>query len=124
MILVDTSALIDSLTGKKRSAPKLRAFLADGERMVVASLVLYEWWRGPRLESELAAQEVLFPAEAAIGFGAEEAMIAASLYRTVDRPRGRELDLAVAACALAWKASLWTLNQKDFRDIPGLQMVG
>ena len=91
--------------------------------MVVSGLVLYEWWRGPRLASELAAQEALFPAAAAISFGAEEALIAASLYRAVERPRGRELDLAIAACAVARGASLWTLNAKDFADVPGLRLV-
>lgn len=70
-----------------------------------------------------AAQEALFPAAAAIAFGAEEAMIAASLYCSVARPRGREIGLAIAACALAWSASLWTLNEKDFEDIPELRLA-
>ena len=39
------------------------------------------------------------------------------------RVRGREIDLAVAACALADGAALWTLNQRDFDDIPNLKLV-
>jgi predicted nucleic acid-binding protein len=39
------------------------------------------------------------------------------------RPRGREIDLAVAACALAGSAALWTLNRADFDDIRDLQVI-
>jgi predicted nucleic acid-binding protein len=39
----------------------------------------------------------------------------------VRRRRGRELDLAIAACALVRDAELWTLNVSDFQDVPGLR---
>jgi len=98
----------------------MREAIAGGDRLVVPSLVLYEWLRGPRLAAELRAQEALFPASQAISFGPEEARLAAELYRRVKRPRGREVDLAIAACALSWNATLWTMNAADFMDIPGL----
>ena len=88
--------------------------------MLVPTLVLYEWLRGPRLPSEIGAQEALFPFESAVPFGPEEARTAARLYREVARPRGREIDLAIAAHALSTGALLWTLNVSDFQDIPGL----
>jgi predicted nucleic acid-binding protein len=122
MIVVDTSVVIDSLTGPKRSAAALRAVIESGERLLLPSLVLYEWLRGPRLAAELTAQEALFPSEAALPFGAREAVISARLYQSVHRPRGRELDLAIAACALAHEAALWTLNAADFTDIRGLRL--
>jgi predicted nucleic acid-binding protein len=90
--------------------------------MSLSTLVLYEWLRGPRHDSELAHQEALFPAEQAVPFGPREAAIAAALYRGVKRARQREFDLGVAACALASGAALWTLNTGDFRDIPGLDL--
>lgn len=55
-------------------------------------------------------------------FGPREAEMAATLYRRVPRARQRELDLAVAACALTHAAALWTLNARDFSDIPDLQL--
>ncbi|MBX3029443.1 MAG: type II toxin-antitoxin system VapC family toxin [Chloroflexi bacterium] len=123
MIVVDTSALIDSLVGPRRSALRMRRFIEDGERLVVPALVLYEWWRGPRSAEELAVQEALFPSEEAPPFGPEQAGLAARLYRDVRRPRGREVDLAIAAHAISRRAALWTLNVDDFSDIPGLTMA-
>ena len=123
MIVIDTSALIDSLTGPRRSGPRLRSFIEAGERLVIPALVLYEWRRGPRLEQETAAQEALFPSNAALPFSAAEANLASELYKTVDRPRGREIDLAIGAHALLQDAALWTLNHEDFADIPGLELA-
>ena len=50
-------------------------------------------------------------------------MPAAGLYKQVARARGRELDLGIAACAIANNAAIWTLNRDDFRDIPNLRLV-
>lgn len=122
MIALDTSVLVDALTGPKRSAPALRRALEAGERLLLPSLVLYEWLRGPRRREELAAQEALLPREQALPFGEEEAALAARLYAAVDRPRGREVDLAIAAAALAREARLWTLNPEDFAAVPGLEL--
>ena len=123
MIIIDTSALIDSLTGPRRSAHRLRSLIESGERVVLPALVFYEWRRGPRLDQELAAQEALFPSENALPFGPIEAARASDLYRRLPRARGREIDLVIAAHALTEGASLWTLNESDFADVPGLEMV-
>jgi predicted nucleic acid-binding protein len=122
VIHLDTSVLVDAFTGPRRSAPALRRAVEQGERIAIATLVLYEWLRGPRRETELEHQEALLPAAAALPFGTREASLAAELYRAVRHARQREFDLAVAACALASGAALWTLNARDFRDIPGLHL--
>lgn len=122
MIVVDTSVLIDALTGPRRSAPALRETIAAGQRLLLPTLVLFEWLRGPRDGGELEAQEALLPRESAVAFGADEAALAARLYSQVARARGREIDLAIAASALAQGAALWTLNNEDFQDIPGLHL--
>lgn len=122
MIHLDTSVLIDALTGPRRSAPVMRRAIAQGERIGCSTIVLYEWLRGSRLPEEIAAQAVLVPLDQAVVFGVDEAARAADLYRTLRKPRGREIDLAIAACALAHDAGLWTLNESDFKDIPGLKL--
>jgi len=124
VIHLDTSALIAALTGPRTAAPALRAFVRDGNRLGVSTIVLYEWWRGPRRDVEIGDQEVLLPRAEAVGFGVEEALVAAELYRRLRRPRHREIDLAIAACAIAHGAALWTLNPQDFRDVPGLAVAG
>ena len=100
----------------------MRALVHRGERLILCTLVLYEWLRGPRLPEELAIQEALFPAAVALPFGPEEARVAAALYDAVERPHRREADLAIAACAIVRGAELWTLNPSDFRDLPRLEL--
>jgi len=122
VIVLDTSALIDSLSGPKRSASRLRAFIEKEERVLLPALVLYEWLRGPRLPEEITAQEALFPSQSVIVSGSREAALSAQLYRSLPRPRGREIDIAIAACAIVRGAELWTLNPSDFNDIRQLRL--
>lgn len=124
MILLDTSVLVEGLGAGGTMRQQLRDTISRRERLAIPTLVLYEWLRGPRVEEELAAQEALFPASDSVPFGPDEARLAADLYRKVSRPRGREIDLAIAACALSWRCTLWTLNVGDFSDIPGLELRG
>jgi len=123
MIHLDTCVLIDALTGPRRSAPAMRSLIEQGERLSFSTLVLYEWLRGPRLAEELRAQEALFPGSEAVPFGSVDAALASEFYRLVCRPRGRELDLAIATSAIRQDATLWTLNPRDFADIPRLRLV-
>ena len=123
MILLDTSVLIESLAGDRTLLPALRRVLASGEPILLPALVLYEWWRGSRSAEEIIDQEKLFPSAAALPFGHNEAALAAKLYRQAARARSREIDIAIAACAIAHEAALWTLNPADFKDIPGLTLA-
>lgn len=123
MILLDSSILVDAFCGGRNSAGSIRAAIEGGERILVPALAFYEWLRGPRMPDELEAVEALFPLESALPFGPEESATAAHLYRSVPRARGREVDLAIAAHALVHDATVWTLNVRDFDDIPGLTAV-
>lgn len=96
--------------------------MAGGHVIAASAQVLYEWLRGPRLPAEIEDQEALLPLAEARGFGSAEAARAAHLYRTLKRGRGRDMDIAIAACAIEHGARLWTLNPIDFRDMPGLEL--
>jgi predicted nucleic acid-binding protein len=120
---IDTSALIDALTGSRRSLSRLISIVEAGNPVAISSLVLYEWLRGPRTRAELSAQEELLPAASAVALGPVEARLASTIYGKVKKPRGREIDLAIAACAISSDATLWTLNAEDFDDIPDLKIL-
>ena len=92
-----------------------------GEAMLLSTITLCEWLRGPRTNAELTLQKNLFPSESIASFNADEAAIAARLYRSVPRARGREIDFMIAASAIRHDAELWTLNIADFKDIPDVQ---
>lgn len=123
MIFLDTSTLIDALTAGRRSGPRLISHIEAGEEILVSTLVLYEWLRGPRTHLQLLDQETILPSQRVVPFGPEEAARAADLYKRVPRARTRAIDLAIAATAMVRDAALWTLNSEDFRDIPGLKLV-
>jgi predicted nucleic acid-binding protein len=123
MIHLDTSVLIDAFSGKKPLAPQLRQLLENGERIFLSTLVLFEWRRGPRIPAQIDAQEALFPANDAVHFGSPEAIAAADIYKRLKRARGREIDIAIAACAITHDAELWTVNPDDFKDIPNLRLL-
>ena len=68
---------------------------------------------------ELAIEAAILGPDVIAAFAEVEASLAADIRR-LRRARGRELDIAIAACALSRGAHLWTLNRADFRDIPDL----
>lgn len=119
-IHVDTSVLVDTLTGPSPSPDPIENQLRRGNRLSISTLVLFEWLRGPRTDAERALRATLFPDHDLVVFGVDEALRAAGLYRGLRRARQREVDIAIAACAIEQDAVLWTLNPQDFKDIPGL----
>ena len=123
MTHLDTSVLINAFSGAKSLAPRLRQLLDSGERIFLSTLVLFEWRRGPRIPEQIDAQEALFPSSEAISLGSAEALLAADVYQKIKRPRGREIDIAIAACAIVHEAHLWTVNPADFKDIPNLKLL-
>ena len=123
MIMIDSSALVDSLCGARSSEDRLIDLMAAGESFLLSTITLYEWFRGPRSEDELFWRELLFPDHEAVAFGPIEAAVAAEIYRIVKSPRRREVDIAIAATAISRDIALWTLNLRDFEDIPGLRLL-
>ena len=71
----------------------------------------------PRLAARSAGTRQRLPVEPT-----HHIATAARLHTAVRRSRGREIDLAIAACAIVHDAALWTLNAKEFDDVPGLAL--
>jgi predicted nucleic acid-binding protein len=120
---LDTSVLVAAFAGTRPQLSRLTGLLTEGHRLTLSTIALYEWLRGPRTPAEIDVQAGLVPPEVVCGFGPPEAAQAATLYRSLRRARGRDLDLAIAACAIVHGATLWTLNRQDFEDIPGLRLL-
>jgi len=100
----------------------LERLVDEAEPIRLASLTVFEWLRGPRTQGDLATQEALLPMDRVLPFGEKEARVAARIYCSLSRARGREVDIGIAATAICQDARLWTLNPKDFADIPGLSL--
>ena len=120
IVHLDTSILIEALAPTDQDL--LDKAIIRHDKLVVSTLVLYEWFRRPRSREQRETFDMLFPADRIVVFGSDEALRAAQLYRDAKRARTREIDIAIAACALEHNAVLWTLNEGDFRDIPSLRL--
>ena len=121
-IHLDTSVMVDAFTGTRPLLRELRTAGSQGHRLASSAPVMFEWLRGPRVDIELQLQRELCPAYRIVVFGSAEAGVAANIYKNVKRARGREIDIAIAACAIEHNAALWTVNPADFKDIPGLKL--
>ena len=96
---LDTSVLVDAFSGGRRSLPGLHRATARGDVASFCTIVLYEWLRGPRTDEERRTAAAFF-ADDVVVFGPREAARAAHLFHQVKRPRQRQADLAIAACAI------------------------
>ena len=83
LVHLDTSVLIDAFTAPRRALPAAERTLADGHVMTFSTMVLYEWLRGPRTDEERTIVNLQFDAARIVGFGTEEARLAASLFRSL-----------------------------------------
>ena len=122
IVHLDTSVLVDALSGRRRSLAALERTVAAGHAIAMSALIFYEWRRGARTPEELDDQEALLPSPDIREFGPSEASRAAEIYRALKRARGRDMDIAIAACAVTHGAQLWTLNPADFAELPGLAL--
>ena len=122
LIHLDTSVVVDAFTGPRRRLAHVAGATSAGHVITFCALVQYEWLRGPRAPEEDEAVRRFFGDDAIVTFGSREAETAAALSRRVKRARQRQADLAIAACALEHQARLWTLNEPDFADVPGLTL--
>ena len=129
-IIVDTSVLV-AAERQRFDLDGLLATVGEGTAAIAAitaSELLHgvEHAREPVVRAErLRNTEDVFDSFAVIPFGLAEARIHANVWAAL-AAKGRMIgahDLLVAATAIAIGAAVATLNQKDFKRVPGLALA-
>lgn len=121
-IVVDTSILIDYLRGGKRGAKFIEEIEGNIE-LFVPTIVIFELFSGKSSTNPLIASRILklLSFFQRIDLDEKIAKIAGSLYRDINRTL-QVPDYLIAASSLEIGASIVTLNQKHFEQIPNLSI--
>jgi tRNA(fMet)-specific endonuclease VapC len=131
MACLDTSFLIDLIrsgasTRRHRATGMLRNMLASGEHLTTSRFNVAELlvgvYRSDDPERELRSVDVLLQNMTVLEFGPEAARLfgrITALLQQQGKPAG-DMDVLIAATALAAGEPLITANPTHFRNIPGL----
>jgi len=129
-LILDTSILISAekrkfdLNGFFQSLPH--------ESFLMCSITLSELWHGchrasgPALRNRLKSVREMESQLMVLEFGDHEARIHAKIWAGLEKteqPIGLH-DLIIGATSVAHNFGLATLNEKEFRKIPGLHLTG
>jgi tRNA(fMet)-specific endonuclease VapC len=131
MACLDTSFLIDLIrsgasTRRRRATGMLREVLARGEHLTTSRFNVAELlvgvYRSDDPERELRSVDALLQNLTVLEFGPEAARLFAritALLQQQGKPAG-DMDVLIAATALAAGEPLITANPTHFQNIPGL----
>jgi tRNA(fMet)-specific endonuclease VapC len=134
MACLDTSFLIDlirsgSSARRRRATEKLREVLARGEHLTTSRFNVAELlvgvYRSEDPERELRCVDALLQNMTVLEFTPEAARLfgrITALLQQQGKPAG-DMDVLIAAAALAAGEPLVTANPAHFRNIPGLTIV-
>jgi predicted nucleic acid-binding protein len=112
VICLDTDYLILGLVAGSREEAQLRAWLAEGTRLITPTLVWFEFLCGPVDDRQVAAMRACL--HAIIPLSEEHAQRAADLFNSAGRRRSTRIDAMIAAATILADAPLATRNTADF----------
>lgn len=121
MILLDTNFLIAALAPGSPQDATLRKWLGGGEEVGVSVIAWCEFLCGPVESPQIELVTRIVPRR--VGFEAEDAELAASLFNRAGRRRGSLTDCMIAATAMRLGASLATADAADFRRFEAAGLV-
>lgn len=125
MVVLDTNIIIDHLRqgGKRETALMAVAHYIDKENLAISLITIQELYEGistKERNKEEYLLAVITPLRI-LPYTFEIAQLAGEVARDLNHPI--ELaDAAIAASAIVYNASLYTLNKKDFQGIPNLEL--
>ncbi|MET0182772.1 MAG: type II toxin-antitoxin system VapC family toxin [Caulobacterales bacterium] len=123
--LIDTNVAIHVRDGVHELIDKIEA-LGGPVLMSIVTRVELEGgvYREPSLSSQRrAALDLMFRAIRVLVFDDEAAGAYANIVKHAGYSRRKLLDRMIAAQAIVHRATLVTMNQDDFADIPGLKLL-
>jgi len=112
MICLDTNFLIRALIPGTREALAIEQWLVSRETLSIPAVDWYEFLCGSTEEEERLAFALL--EGGILSFTPAEAQVAASVFRSLQKPRRLRVDSMIAATAIVAKAPLATNNGDDF----------
>lgn len=124
MVVIDTSVLIDHIRQKGKNSIFDEFFKKSQDNFAISLVSVQELYEGESTrETEIESEIInLINSLEVLPYVFETAKLAGEIARDFDRPI--ELaDAAIAATAILNKASLFTLNKKDFKGIKGLKLI-
>jgi predicted nucleic acid-binding protein len=135
MALLDTVALIDMARSKRsphfqKLSGLISAFIAQGQTIFTSRINEAEFrvggFRSPAVQREIEYIEDVLNSTVILEFDGKAAIRYAELQSyllDIGRPTG-VADTFIAAIASVNNQPIVTRNTKDFKDIPGLQIIG
>lgn len=123
MICLDTNYLIRALIPLTEEAIAVENWLGSRKPLCIPAVAWYEFLCGSTEEEERLAFALL--KGGILPFTPSEAQVAASAFRSLNKPRRLRVDAMIAATAIVSKAPLATNNRSDFEPfLPhGLELV-
>lgn len=124
-LVLDSDVLIDLLHKREPTTQFLREARARGEDLATTSVNAAELWRGARTPDAREKVGKLLTALHDVPLGPRAARRFGEIMDALDRagsPIGIT-DGLIAACALESGARLATRNAKEFRRVPGLEII-
>lgn len=123
MICLDTNFLIRALIPGTDEARAMEEWLGSGELLSIPAVGWHEFLCGCTEEEERLASALLNGR--VLPFTPSEAKVAASGFRSLNKPRRLRVDAMIAATAIVARAPLATNNRDDFAPFlsQGLELI-
>lgn len=126
MVVLDTSILIDALRQFKGHDPILREFIGLDleDDLAISILTIQELYAG-KSSKDLQKEKLILAITSSLEillYTYEIAKLAGAIVRDSEKSLSFQ-DAAIAATAILNKASLFTLNKKDFKGIKKLKLI-
>lgn len=124
-IILDTDVIIDLLHKREPTTRFLRDIRDRGEALATTSINAAELWRGARSADAREKVGKLLTALHDVPFGPRSARRFGEIMEALDRAGSpiSNTDGMIAACALESGGRIVTRNAKEYRRVPGLEVL-